>query len=299
MVELKGICVVMVTPFQKDEQVDYGALRSNIDWYIEQGVHGVIPLGSTGEFVALEDDERKKVLEVTVKQVAGRVPVIAGTAAETTAKAIKFQQHAKDAGATASMILPSYYCKPLQHEMYEHYRAIAEAVDLPIMLYNNPWSSGVDMQLETVLKCAELDQVQYIKESTGDIKRLRDITLQGAGKITPFCGWDDMALESFMMGAAGWVCVAANVAPSICVAMYDAFKANDFSQAMVEYKKILPLCAMLEGAGKLVQTAKTAMSMIGVAGGAFRKPRLPLDTAEEARLTAILRDMGLLSAVTA
>lgn len=287
--------MVSVTPFKQNGEVDYEGLRANVDWYIEQGVHGVLPLGSTGEFASLEDDEKKRVAETVVDQVNGRVPTIIGATAETTEKAIEYTKHAKEIGAAGVMILPSYYCKPSQEEMYVHFKRIAEAVDIPIVIYNNPWSSGVDMQAETVARLAEHPNLRYIKECTADIKRLREIRILTNDRMLIYCGWEDLAYESFFMGAQGWVSVIGNIAPRLAVELYTLVALKkDYVNGWELYKKMLPMLKHLEYSGKLQQTLKYSMDKMGLHGGVVRSPKLPLTADDRVKVDGMLELMGLI-----
>lgn len=205
--------MVMVTPFKKDGSLDEEALRLNIDWYIEHGAPGVICTGSTGEFDALSDEEIKRVIEVTLDQVNGRVPVIAGTSATSTWKAKELSKFAEDAGADGVMAVPPYYYHPKEDEIIEHYREVAESINIPVMVYNNPWTSKVDMKPQLIARLAEIDNVRYVKESSGDIRRVEQILRLTGEKLTVFCGSDVLPFESFVLGAQGWVSVAANIIP--------------------------------------------------------------------------------------
>lgn len=286
--------VVMVTPFKQNGDVDYAGLKSNVDWYIEEGIHGLLPLGSTGEFASLEDDEKKKVAETVMSAANGRVPVVIGATAETTEKAIEYTRFAKEIGAAGVMTLPSYYCKPSQEEMYTHFKRIAEAVDLPVIIYNNPWSSGVDMQAETVARLAEFPTLRYIKECTADIKRLREIRVLTDDRVTIFCGWEDLAYESFFMGAKGWVSVIANIAPKLAVELFDLVAVKkDYENGWELYKKMLPMLKHLEYSGKLQQTLKYALGKMGHSGGVVRSPKLPLTAADKEKIDSMLKLMKL------
>src|SRR5699024_2859786 len=248
--------------------------------------------GSTGEFVSLTKEERYKVAEVAVEQVNGRIPVVVGTAAETTQDAIEYTKQAEAVGADAALIINSYYAHPKDEEIYEHFKAVANAVTFPIMLYNNPFTSGINIGTETILDVArEVENITHIKESSGDISKVRDITRQGKGFLKTFCGADDLALESFLVGATGWISVAANIAPRLATDLYNSVKENKIDKAWELYDKILPLCNLLEGEGKPVQIVKRAMELQGLAGGPSRKPRLPLTEAEEAKLQGILSSL--------
>lgn len=289
MTKLKGVFPVLITPMNEREEIDYEGFKSNIEHFIQQGVAGIAVVGSTGEFVSLTTEERYKAVEVAIEQAAGRVPVIAGTAAETTADAILHTQHAEKAGAYASLLINSYYAHPKEHEIYEHFKAIAESVKFPIMIYNNPFVSGVDISAETMLAVArDVDNITHVKESSGDIGKARDIAREGKDFIKVFCGSEDLALESALVGATGWISVSANIAPSVTKELYDSIEAGDMERAWALYDKLLPLCKFLEGSGKYVQIVKRAMELQGLAGGPCRRPRLGLTDEEEATLKTLM-----------
>ncbi|MBP2258082.1 4-hydroxy-tetrahydrodipicolinate synthase [Virgibacillus alimentarius] len=292
MKQLEGAFPVLITPMTQDFEVDYEGLKKNIEYFIDVGVAGIAVNGSTGEFVSLTKEERYKVAEVAVEQVNGRIPVVVGTAAETTQDAIEYTKQAEAVGADAALIINSYYAHPKDEEIYEHFKAVANAVTFPIMLYNNPFTSGINIGTETILDVArEVENITHIKESSGDISKVRDITRQGKGFLKTFCGADDLALESFLVGATGWISVAANIAPRLATDLYNSVKENKIDKAWELYDKILPLCNLLEGEGKPVQIVKRAMELQGLAGGPSRKPRLPLTEAEEAKLQGILSSL--------
>jgi 4-hydroxy-tetrahydrodipicolinate synthase len=289
MTKLKGVFPVLITPMTADEKVDYEGLKSNIEHFISQGAAGIAVTGSTGEFVSLTKEERHKVVETAVEHVNGRIPVVAGTAAETTADAIEYTQHAEKAGADASLLINSYYAHPKENEIYEHFKAVAESVKFPIMIYNNPFVSGVDISAETLLAVArDVDNITHVKESSGDIGKARDIARQGKGFIKVFCGSEDLALESVLVGATGWISVSANIVPEVTKELYASVEAGELDRSWELYDKLLPLCKFLEESGKYVQIVKRAMELQGLAGGPCRKPRLPLNEEEEATLKELL-----------
>ncbi|WP_163971864.1 4-hydroxy-tetrahydrodipicolinate synthase [Oceanobacillus halotolerans] len=289
MVKLEGAFPVLITPMTEEGEVDYNGLRGNIDHFINEQVAGIVVNGSTGEFVSLTKEERFKVTQVAVEQVNGRIPLVVGTAAETTKDAIEYTQQAEAVGADAALVINSYYAHPKDPEIYEHFKAVAESVQFPVMLYNNPFTSGVDIGTETILQVArDVDNITHIKESSGDITKARDITRQGKGFIKTFCGSDDLALESFLVGATGWISVAGNIAPGLVTDLYNSFVKNDLEKAWELYDQVLPLCNFIEGSGKYVQIVKRAMDLQGLAGGPSRKPRLPLTKDEDEQLKEIL-----------
>ena len=291
MTDIRGVYVVLVTPFLADQRVDHAGLKRNVEWLVEQGVHGLIPLGSTGEFASLEDDDKLKIVDTVMAAAGGKVPVVVGTTAETTEKAIQNTVKAKQAGASGALVLPPYYYTPDQDEIFEHYRRISDAVDLPIMVYNNPFSSKVDIQAETVARLAQLEHVACIKESTGDIKRITEIRTRTNDGIKIFCGWEDMAYESFLMGCEGWVCVIGNILPKAAVEFFElVVDKQDFQAGWILYKRMLPILRYLEYAGKTQKALKYVLDGMNLIGGYSSSPKLPLDAASMVRIDELLRD---------
>jgi 4-hydroxy-tetrahydrodipicolinate synthase len=289
----EGVYVVIVTPFRPNGEVDYAGIRKNVEWLVAQGVHGIVALGSTGEFASLEDQEKTEVAEAALEAVGGRVPVLVGATAETTDKAIAYARQAKQMGAAGVLVLPSYYYTPNQDEIHVHYRRLSESVEIPIMVYNNPWSSKVDIKPVTVARLAELPNVACIKESTGDIKRITEIRTLTEDRITVFCGWEDLAYESFLMGAKGWVCVIGNIMPKQAVALFDSVAVHgDLQRGWELYKEMLPVLRYLEYEGKTQQTLKYVLDKKQLAGGSCRGPRLPLREEDEHRIDALVGISG-------
>ncbi|UOQ94775.1 4-hydroxy-tetrahydrodipicolinate synthase [Halobacillus shinanisalinarum] len=292
MKQLKGAFPVLITPMNEHGEINFSGLKQNIEHFINQGVAGIVVNGSTGEFVSLTQEERFKVTETAVAQVNGRIPLIVGTAAETTADAITYTKQAEDAGADAALLINSYYAHPKDEEIYEHFKTVAESVSLPIMIYNNPFTSGVDIGQGTILKVArDVNNITHIKESSGEIRKVRDITRQGKGFLQTFCGADDLVLESLLVGATGWISVAGNIAPQLATDLFNCVQEGHYEKAWDLYDRILPLCNFLEGSGKYVQIVKRAMDLQGLAGGPSRKPRLSLTEEEDATLQEILNSM--------
>lgn len=277
MGKLKGIFAVVITPFKENLEFDVEGAKKNIDWLLEKGVHGICLLGATGEYQSITMEEHKWYVEKILKHIDGRVPVIIGASRERTDDVIELGKNAKENGAAAIMVLPPFYCNPLQDEIYMHYKNINDGVDIPVLVYNNPDSAGVDIEYETLEKIAELPNCQYIKETTCDIKRFTPIAMNLKDKITPFCGCENLAYESFVMGAEGWICVLANIAPGMCIDLYNAIvEEKDYEKGYEVYKKALPVLTYLEGFPKYVQLLKYVMEKKGLAGGYMRKPKLDL-----------------------
>jgi 4-hydroxy-tetrahydrodipicolinate synthase len=291
MKNLRGTMVVMATPFNEDGQFNEQGFRENIDWFIAEGIHGVICTGSTSEFANMDTEEIQRCINVTVEQAGGRVPVMAGTAANTTKKTIELTQYAQGAGADAVMIVSPFYGLPNQNELYEHFKTIAENTDIPIMLYNNPWFSGVDILPETVAKIAVSPNVKYIKESTADIRRVHEIQRLSGDNIEVWCGWEDLAYECFVMDCGGWVCPTANFLPAKCANLFNLAQEGRYKDAKQLYFNLLPFLNYLE-AGSFLAKVKAAMNLLGRSGGFPRKPFLPLPGEEIDVLKKMLSDAG-------
>lgn len=289
MRRFEGTFVVTVTPMASNEELDLEALRDSVEHFIESEVHGIVVCGSTGEFAVLSDEERENIIDTVVDQVNGRIPVLAGTAACSTRHVIEMTKYAKNAGADGAMIVPPFYSKVDEHEVYEHFRNVAEAVDIPIMLYNNPWTSKVDMQPDLIAALAEIENISYVKESSGDVTRIWKILDLAKDKITLFCGTDNIALESFLMGAKGWICAAANIIPRHTSRLYEyACKEKNLEKARGLYAEMLPLFNLLEGTGKFAHFSKAGLEMMGRKAGPPRKPLTPIDEEEKQKLKAVL-----------
>lgn len=288
----KGAYPVIITPMNQNEEINWEGLKQNIEHFIQEGVAGLVVNGSTGEFVSLTKEERFKVVETAVEQINGRIPLLVGTAAETTKEAIEYTQQAERAGASGALLINSYYAHPKEEEIYEHFKAVAESVQFPIMIYNNPFTSGVDISTETILRVGrDVENVTHVKESSGDIRKVRDITRKGKGDIETFCGADDLVLESFLVGATGWISVAGNAVPKLVTELFDAVQNKELERAWELYDKILPLCSFIEESGKYVQIIKRVMDLKGQTGGPSRKPRRPLTEEEDQKLQGILENL--------
>ncbi len=292
MAPIEGVYVVTVTPFTADGKVDLAGIRKNADWLIGQGVHGLLPLGSTGEFASLSDEDKAAIVETVMKAAAGRVPVVVGATAETTERALAYARGAQKAGAAGVLVLSPYYYSPDQEELYRHFRRVAEGIDIPLMIYNNPASSKVDVKAATIARLAEIRNIRAVKESTGDIKRISEIRMLTDDRITVFCGWEDMAYESFLLGARGWVCVIGNLFPKEAVALYDLVVVRrDLEAAWRLYRRMLPVLRLLEYAGKTQKILKHAMDCMGLAGGFSSSPKLPLADEDKALVDRLVREL--------
>ncbi|MFE4761602.1 4-hydroxy-tetrahydrodipicolinate synthase [Bacillus mycoides] len=298
MQTIKGAFPVLITPMDEFQEINWNGVKQNVNYFIEQKVAGIIINGSTGEFVSLSKEERFNMVETVLKEVDGRIPVIVGTAAETTKETIEYTKHAEAHGADCALIINSYYCKPKEEEIYFHFKEISNAVNIPIMLYNNPFTSGVDMSTELMLRIGkECENVTHIKESSGDIRKARDLVRQGEGAFQVFCGSEDLVMESYLVGATGWVSVAGNIVPGFVTKMYEHFQNGELEKAWEMNDAILPLCEFLEGSGKYVQIVKRSMELHGQVGGPSRYPRLGLTEEEDQKLQTILSEIAAHAAV--
>ena len=291
--KFQGIYAVLVTPFTKDDKIDEKTLRKHIRSLVDVGkVNGIMPTGSTGECAALSDDERMLVADITVSEVDGAVPVVVGTSAPTTKTAIRFSQYAQKIGADGVLTLPGYYSHPDPRETVEHYKAMSNSIDIPIMVYNNPSPSGVDMKPDLIAKLAECDNISYVKESSGDMTRVAEIQRLCGEKLSVFCGCDSLALEMFLMGACGWVAPPANLIPRQCKQLFElGYIKKDTRKAKQLYLKLLPLFTLFESSGKYVQLTKAGLEILGKPYGEPRRPLMSPDKALLNEFKKILKDI--------
>jgi len=285
----KGVFAALVTPMTEQEEIDLDVLRDFTEYQISEGVHGLIPLGSTGEFYALSPDERSNVLKTTIEVAAGRVPVLAGTNGGSTREVVSYSQQAERLGACGVLLAPPYYSLPTLDELYEHFRIINDSIGIPIMLYNYPGRTGVDMTPDFVERLIELENIQYIKESTGDITRISDLILRCSDCLQVFCGCDTITLESFMLGAVGWVGGIVNVLPRSHVKLYDlAVIQQDITAARELYYEILPALRLIEGSGKYTQLVKAGCGIMDHPVGHPKGPLMSVNEQELQKLKIIL-----------
>ena len=299
MTLFRGVYAVVCTPFDAAGEVDEPALRRHMRWLLDEGrVHGIIPTGSTGEFAFLTAQERRDVLETTLAEVDGKVPVIAGAAACSTRETIANVSMAERAGADGVMIVSPYYGHLSQQELYCHFRTVAESTRLPIIVYNNPGTSGSDILAETLARLAELENIAAVKESTGIMQRVNEIMRLCGDRLAVLCGCDTLPLEMFLMGVKGWVAAPANSIPRECVQLFElAVERKDYGAAWDLYAVLLPLFELFEGSGQYVQLNKAALEMQGRSIGDPRPPLLPATEDRREQLRAIMDRIGALGAV--
>jgi 4-hydroxy-tetrahydrodipicolinate synthase len=287
-----GCYTVLVTPFTADgTAVDLPALAGLVEYQISNGVRGLIPLGSTGEFLSVSREERAAVVETVVRSAAGRVPVLIGTGDEDTRLVVELSREAEAMGADGVMIIPPYYAVPTEDELFHHYSTVAEAIGIPIMVYNNPATANVDMGAATLARLSRIPNCRYVKESTLEVTRVRDILAACDGRMTVFAGV--LSYESAWLGATGWVAVCSNVAPRLSADMFHAAMGNDRDTALALYRKLTPLLPWV-GGPRYVSGTKAAFRLIGMDMGPPRPPRLPLPEADLPALAEVLRGIDLL-----
>lgn len=293
--KFEGVYAVLCTPFTQDDKVDERILRKHIRFLIDEGgIHGIIPNGSTGEFAALSEAERKAIVKIVVDEAAGKVPVVVGTASVSTAETVMYTQHAAKTGADGVMIVAPYYCHPNDEEIFGHYKTIAENTDIEIMVYNNPSTSGVDMQPGLIARLAEFERISHVKESSGDMARVAAIQRLCGDRMSVFCGSDNLSMEMFMMGAVGWVVPPANMIPQLCVELYELVAdKKEFEKAKDLYFKLLPLFTLFESTGQYVQLTKAGLEILGRPFGIPRKPLLPPTDEHKQQLREILTTLPI------
>ncbi|BBP66936.1 dihydrodipicolinate synthase family protein [Pseudomonas sp. Cab53] len=289
---IHGIIGYTITPFSADGQgLDLDALGQSIDRLIDSGVHAIAPLGSTGEGAYLSDAEWDQVAEFSIARVAGRVPTVVSVSDLTTAKAVRRARFAQAKGADVVMVLPASYWKLSEAEILAHYKTIGASIDLPIMLYNNPATSGIDMSVELILRIFNaVENVTLVKESTGDIQRMHKLQVLGEGQVPFYNGCNPLALEAFAAGAKGWCTAAPNLIPQLNLDLYAAVLANDLSQARALFYRQLPLLDFILKGG-LPATIKAGLRTLGLEVGDPRLPVFPLDDARNEQLQAMLKQL--------
>ena len=289
----EGSFVALVTPFKDDESLDEAKLKELIEFQIDGGTHGIVPCGTTGESPSLSEEEHDRVIEITVDTVNGRVPIIAGTGSNSTARTLRATEHAKAAGADAALIVTPYYNKPNQQGLYAHYMKIADSVDIPIIIYNVPPRCGTDILSDTVAQLADHPNIVGLKEATGELKRSSELVSMCPDDFVVLSGDDINTLPILSVGGKGVISVVANVAPADIAETCNAFKAGNIELARKLHYKTMPLAVDL-----FIETnpipAKTALMLMGKLNGKLRLPLAPLTPANQETLRQTLIDTGLI-----
>ncbi len=283
---LSGILTALATPYAPDGTIDDKLLRRLVDRSVDGGVDGVVACGSTGEFAAMTGDERRLLVETVVDQAAGRVPVVAQTGAVSTREAVALSRHAETAGASVLMVVAPYYEPLTMEETLRYLRTVADAVTIPVMLYNLPGATGVNLDPETVGRLArEHENIRYIKDTSADMAQAGQLIHHHGDVISTFVGWDSLLLTAVAEGAAGVMAGTANVFPAELVSVHRALGDGDLKRAREQWDRIYPLMDTLMSA-PFIPAVKAALEEIGLPVGAPREPLLPVDEATRARIAA-------------
>ncbi|WP_209121671.1 4-hydroxy-tetrahydrodipicolinate synthase [Alkalihalobacillus sp. BA299] len=274
MAKFNGVYVALVTPFTEENQVDYEGLKNLCNWLIEEGVDGLVPGGSLGEYATLTIEERTKVVETVIEVANGRVPVVVGTGAPSTAQAVQWAEHAKIHGAAGIMALPPINYKPIENEVIEHYRALSE-VGIPIIAYNNPKDYPTDLTPDLLAEISKFKNVVGVKEFSGDVRRIQEILHKTDLEV--MVGVDDLVVEGALVGATGWIAGVPNALPKEGVEIFQLAKEGKIKEALELYQYLLPLFRF-DANPQLVQSIKYMLELAGRPVGSTRPPRLPLST---------------------
>jgi len=289
----RGSIVALITPF-RNGAVDENALQNIVDWHVAEGTHGLVPVGTTGESPTLTHDEHKHVVDLVVEASGGRLPVIAGAGSNSTAEAIEFTAHAKEAGADAALIVTPYYNKPSQAGLFAHYKAIVDSVDIPVIIYNIPGRCIIDMSVETMAKLAELPNIIGVKDSTGDMARPLLTTASCGKEFCQFTGEDATAVAFLAHGGHGAISVTANVAPRLCAKMHEAWQRGDAKEALAIQERLMPLHTAL-----FVETSpapvKYALTRLGKADAEIRLPLVDCSEATKKVVDQAMTSAGLIN----
>jgi len=290
----KGSLTALITPF-KNGKLDEEAFRRFIEWQISEGTHGLVPAGTTGESPTLDYDEHKRVIELTVETAKGRVPVMAGTGSNSTAEAIELTEYAANVGADAVLVVTPYYNKPTQEGLYQHYKAINDAVDIPIIIYNIPGRSVVDMNVDTMARCYELKNVIGVKDATANLARASQQRLAMGPEFKLLSGEDATALGFMAHGGHGCISVVSNIAPRLCADFQNACLAGDYKTALALQDRLMPLhdamfCEANPG------PVKYAASLLGLCEAEMRLPLVPISQASQRIVDAAMARVGLTQA---
>ncbi|MGQ0596018.1 4-hydroxy-tetrahydrodipicolinate synthase [Aquabacterium sp.] len=288
-----GSIVALVTPMHADGSVDYDSLRKLIDWHIAEGTNCIGVVGTTGESPTVNVEEHREIIRVAVEQAAGRVPIMAGAGANSTQEAIELSEYAKKVGADCTLQVVPYYNKPTQEGIYQHFKAIVEAVDIPVVLYNVPGRTVADMLPETTLRLAQLPGVIGVKEATGNLERAAWLIKQAPKGFSIYSGDDPTAVALMLLGGHGNISVTANVAPRGMADLCKAAMAQDAKTAVALHMKLLPLHKQLFVEPNPIPV-KWALTRMGKVGGTLRLPLTPLSESAQTVVETALRDAGVL-----
>ncbi|VTS03993.1 4-hydroxy-tetrahydrodipicolinate synthase [Tuwongella immobilis] len=292
--QFAGVTVALVTPFRNGE-IDFAALKRLVDWHVEQGTDCLAPVGTTGESPTLDHDEHEKVIATVVEHARGRIKIMPGTGSNNTREAVRLTKFAKSVGANGSLMVGPYYNKPTQEGYFRHFAAVADAVDLPIVLYNIPGRTGSNINPETIIRIAEaIPTVVAVKEATGSLDQASQIAV--GSDLTILSGDDSLTLPLMSIGGEGIISVVGNIIPKDMLALVKAFKDGQIAEATRLHQKLFPLCRDMLSVATNPIPVKAAMKLLGMDSGELRLPMVALDAAGEARVRQTLVNYGLLPA---
>jgi 4-hydroxy-tetrahydrodipicolinate synthase len=286
-----GLSVALTTPF-KDGELDLPKLREQIEFQIAAGTNGICPVGTTGESPTLSHEEHDRVIAESVQIAAGRIKVMPGTGSNSTREALRLTRWAAKVGADAALVVAPYYNKPTQEGFYQHFKALAEAVDIPICVYNIPGRTGKNIEPETIARMAELEQIAIVKEATGSMDQASQVL--ALTNLTVLSGDDSMTLPLLAIGGRGVISVVGNIVPRDMLALLKAFESGNIAEAREWHRKLFPLCRDMLGLATNPIPVKIAMRMLGRDNGELRLPMTPLSSSEETKLRSTLTGYGLL-----
>ena len=288
----QGMLTALVTPFRNDA-VDEAALRELVERQIAAGIDGLVPCGSTGESATMTHSEHRRVMEIVVEAAAGRVPVVAGTGSNNTREAIELTRHARDAGAQGALLISPYYNKPTQEGLLAHYRAVADEVGLPLLVYNIPGRTASNVLPETIAQLARHPQIVGVKEASGNLDQMAEVIRTCPDDFSVLSGDDALTLPLLGIGGRGVISTSANVAPREMAELVSAFREGDTVRAREIHYRLMPLFDALFCETNPIPV-KTALAMMGVIGPEIRLPLLPLSEPHQEPLRAVLKDLGVL-----
>ncbi|MDW9379301.1 dihydrodipicolinate synthase family protein [Chryseobacterium sp. JV558] len=289
-VPFKGIIAYPITPFDENEKVNIPLFKHLVERLVTSGSHGIAPLGSTGVMPYLSDEEKEELTEATLQQVRGRIPTLVGVSNLTTEKTIHHAQFAEKAGADAVMIIPMSYWKLTDDEIVTHYDAVASKISIPIMAYNNPATSGVDMSPALLKRLLEIPNVTMIKESTGDIQRMHFLRRELGEEVAFYNGSNPLALAAFSAGARGWCTAAPNLIPELTISLYNAVEEGNLEKAKAIFYQQFDLLKFIVNKG-LPRAVKSGLTILGEDGGNLRSPLKPLQEKETEELKNIIKTL--------
>jgi 4-hydroxy-tetrahydrodipicolinate synthase len=286
----RGIIPPMITPFDEEEKVDSKALKKMTNYLIEAGVHGVFPLGSTGENYGIDFDEKRKIIETVLEATNKRVPVYAGTGAITTKESVRLTEIATEIGVDALSVITPYFISPNEEELYEHYKEIASSTDLPIILYNNPGRTGIDLSLDLIVRLGQIDNIIGIKDSSGDMTKAAEIIRRTGRDFSVLSGRDTLIYGFLAYGGHGSVAATANIVPELVVSIYELYQKGEYQASLEAQFKLAPL-RMAFSLGSFPVIMKEGLKLRGIEVGNTLKPIKSLSTEAREKLKRIIGDL--------